>query len=145
MDDTLTLPFFQQPTQTLHRRYEALRAFFVDHRPLPEIATAFGYSYGALRNLVTEFRGQCRAGQVPPFSPHRFAAGQATTAPAPRSRTCRRSPTAGNSPGVPDNAGARASPESSSSCPCWPSSVSLTWSPKPAIPARAWCLRRPPC
>lgn len=126
MDDSLCLPFFQHPSQTLHRRYEALRAFFVDHRPLPEIAAAFGYSYGAVRNLVTEFRAQCRAGQVPPFSPHRFADGHATTAPAPQSRSCRRSRTAGSSPGVPDNAGARAWPASSSSCPCWPNSVSQT-------------------
>ncbi|MBL8797286.1 MAG: hypothetical protein JNM56_25515 [Planctomycetia bacterium] len=145
MDDSLCLPFFRQPTQTLHRRYEALRAFFVDHRPLPEIATAFGYRYGTLRNLVTEFRAQCRADQVPPFSPHPAGDGQSTTIPAQRSLTCRRSLTAGNWSGVRDNAGARASPESSSSCPCWPSSVSLTWSPKPVTPVPAWCPQPLPC
>ena len=28
--------FFLQPTDTWHRRYEALRAVFVEHRPLSE-------------------------------------------------------------------------------------------------------------
>ena len=43
MDETPCREFFLRPTQTRHRRYEALRAYFFDHRPLPEIARAFGY------------------------------------------------------------------------------------------------------
>jgi hypothetical protein len=64
MDDTACREFFLQPTQPRHRRYEALRAYFIDHRPLPEIARTFGYRYGTLRNLVTEFRAQCRRDRV---------------------------------------------------------------------------------
>jgi len=71
MDDTLCEYFFRQPTQTLHRRYEALRAYFLEHRPLPEVALAFGYAYGTLRNLVADFRAQCQAGSPPPFLPTR--------------------------------------------------------------------------
>jgi hypothetical protein len=48
----------------------ALRAFFVDHEPLIDIAQRLGYRYGSLRNLVHEFRAQCRRGQAPPFFNH---------------------------------------------------------------------------
>ncbi len=71
MDDTLCQRFFLEPAQTLHRRFEVLRAFFVDHRSLQDIARQYGYAYGTLRNLVSEFRAQCQAGQIPPFSPSR--------------------------------------------------------------------------
>jgi hypothetical protein len=81
MDDTRCQDFFRQPTQTLHRRYEALRAFFLERRPLPEIAAAFGYRYGTLRNLVTDFRAQCRAADTPPFSPIRPADGRVVRTP----------------------------------------------------------------
>lgn len=70
MDDHQCQQFFEQPTQPLQRRYEALRAFFVDHEPLIDIAQRLGYRYGSLRNLVHEFRAQCRRGQVPPFFNH---------------------------------------------------------------------------
>ena len=60
--------FFLEPNQTLHRRYEALRAVFVDQQPQMEVAKRFGYTYATLRRLVSDFRAQCRAGQVPPFS-----------------------------------------------------------------------------
>ena len=83
MDDTLCQNFFGQPAQTLHRRYEALRAFFLEHRPLPEVARAFGYSYGSLRNLVADFRAQCQAGSLPPFSPSHPAGGRPALVPLP--------------------------------------------------------------
>jgi hypothetical protein len=60
--------FFSEPSQTLHRRYEALRAVFVDRQPQTEVAKRFGYTYDSLRRLVSDFRAQCQAGQVPPFS-----------------------------------------------------------------------------
>jgi hypothetical protein len=68
MDDSCCHDFFVHPTPTLHRRYEALRAVFLDRRPLTEIARQFGYRYGTLRNLVAQFRAQCRTGRIPPFS-----------------------------------------------------------------------------
>jgi hypothetical protein len=73
MDDTCCHDFFAHPSSTLHRRFEALRSVFLDHRPLTEIARQFGYRYGTLRNLASQFRAQCRAGQTPLFSPPRFA------------------------------------------------------------------------
>jgi hypothetical protein len=68
MDDSFCHDFFAHPNSTLHRRYEALRAVLLDHRPLTEIARQFGYRYGTLRNLVAQFRAQCRTGRIPPFS-----------------------------------------------------------------------------
>lgn len=71
MDDTCCQDFFTRPASTLHRRFEALRAVFLDHRPLAEVARQFGYRYGTLRNLVSQFRAQCQVGQPPPFLPAR--------------------------------------------------------------------------
>jgi hypothetical protein len=100
MNDTLCQDFFRQPAQRLHRRYEALRAFFVEHRPLPEVAQAFGFGYGTLRNLVADFRAQCRAGAVPPFSPSRPVGGRAAKAlpPSRQDRVSPPWPTAASSP-----------------------------------------------
>ena len=58
--------FFLEPHQPLHRRYEALRAVFVDGQPQVAVAKRFGYTYNTLRRLVSDFRAQCRADQVPP-------------------------------------------------------------------------------
>jgi len=68
MKDTFCRRFFLEPNQTLHRRYEALRAVSVDQQPQMEVATRFGSTYATRRHLVSDFRAQCRAGQVPPLS-----------------------------------------------------------------------------
>jgi hypothetical protein len=68
MQDSLYHRFFLEPHQSLHRRYEALRAVFVDGQPQVEVAERFGSTYTTLRRLVSDFRAQCRADQVPPFS-----------------------------------------------------------------------------
>ncbi len=67
MDDQRCEQFFLAPCQTLQRHYEALRAFFVERRPLPDIARQFGFTHGTLRNLVCQFRARCQADRVPPF------------------------------------------------------------------------------
>jgi hypothetical protein len=48
--------FFLQPALPKQRQYEALRAYFVDHRPAQEVARAFGYSRGAFHVLCHHFR-----------------------------------------------------------------------------------------
>src|SRR5512135_1222068 len=70
VDDSPGLRFFLEPTSTLHRRYEALRAYFVERRPLKEIAQQSGYSYNTLRDVIGDFRARCREDRVPPFSRH---------------------------------------------------------------------------
>jgi hypothetical protein len=47
---------FVEPTNTTHRQYEALRAFFVDRLSSTEAAHRFGYTPGSFRVLVHQFR-----------------------------------------------------------------------------------------
>ena len=61
MDDTRCQGFFSETTNPYHRRYEALRAVFVEGRSQKKVAEEFGYQYGSFRQLVYEFRQHCRA------------------------------------------------------------------------------------
>ena len=68
MDDSICRRFFLEPDQTARRRYEALRAIFVEGLPWNQVAGCFGYRPAALRSLVSRFRRGCRTGSPPPFS-----------------------------------------------------------------------------
>ena len=46
------------PRNTAHRQYEALRAYLVERLPGPEVAKRYGYTSGALQQLVHQFRRQ---------------------------------------------------------------------------------------
>jgi hypothetical protein len=74
MDDQLCRRFFREPDLTFHRRYEALRAVFLDDRPLAEIAELYGYKLTSFKTMVSAFRTQCHRGQRPPFSSSTAAA-----------------------------------------------------------------------
>ena len=56
MDDACCREFFSQPAQPYHRRYEALRAVFLEGRSQKEVAERFGFQCSSLRQLVYEFR-----------------------------------------------------------------------------------------
>ena len=56
MDGARCRKFFSQPTQPYHRRYEALRAVFLEGHSQKEVADRFGFQYSSLRQLVYEFR-----------------------------------------------------------------------------------------
>src|SRR3954471_816 len=59
--DRLTLARrFLEPTNSNHRQYEALRAFFADGVPSAEAARRFGYTPGSFRVLVHQFRNQLK-------------------------------------------------------------------------------------
>lgn len=47
---------FLQPSNSTHRQYEALRAYFVEGLPSKEAARRFGYTEGSFRVLVHQFR-----------------------------------------------------------------------------------------
>ena len=68
MDDQPCRSFFLQPRSTFQRRYEALRAFFIEGRPLAEVAAQFGYKPTALNVLISRFRHDVRGQDIPPFS-----------------------------------------------------------------------------
>jgi transposase-like protein len=62
MDDSVSKPitpeskFFLLPKTPTQRKYEALRAYFVDQHPSKEVAREFGYTNGAFRVLCHSFR-----------------------------------------------------------------------------------------
>lgn len=47
---------FLEPSNSTHRQYEALRAYFVEQMPSAETAARFGYSPGSFRVLCHQFR-----------------------------------------------------------------------------------------
>ena len=47
---------FLVPTNTTHRQYEALRAYFVEKLPSRDVAKKFGYTAGSFRVLCCQFR-----------------------------------------------------------------------------------------
>jgi len=49
---------FLGPQNATHRQYEALRAYFVERLPGPEVAQRFGYTVGSLRQLCHQLRRQ---------------------------------------------------------------------------------------
>jgi len=85
MDDEPLHRFFLHPSSPHQRQYEALRAVFVENLSQKEAATRFGYSYGAFRQLVLQFRTASREGAPPPFSANRVA-GRPSTDPNRRPR-----------------------------------------------------------
>lgn len=47
---------FIEPTLAAHRRYEALRAYFVEERSASEVAERFGYTKASVQTLVSQYR-----------------------------------------------------------------------------------------
>lgn len=70
--------WFTTPEQVNHRRYEALRAFFVDRLTHAQVAERFGYSRWSVVNLVREYR----AGALDLFAPARKPGPPPGVAPA---------------------------------------------------------------
>lgn len=67
MDGSHARRFFLEPEQTFQRRYEALRALFVDDEPLELVAERFGYKPSALRSMASRLRADRRRGVATPF------------------------------------------------------------------------------
>lgn len=79
--------YFVRPVDVSHRRYEALRAVFVEEQPMKQVARRYEISYGTVRNWVSEFRRGQDSGQSPPFFPrHRVGVLQPTDS-LPMTRT----------------------------------------------------------
>src|SRR5438876_1675116 len=49
---------FVAPQNATHRQYEALRAYFVERLPGPEVARRFAYTRGSLHQLIHQLRRQ---------------------------------------------------------------------------------------
>lgn len=80
MDDDDCRCYFLDPPHSHQRRYEVLRAFFVERRTQADIAAQFGLGTATVQSLVRDFRAQVRAGDVSPFFWSPGAAGPPATA-----------------------------------------------------------------
>ncbi len=67
MDGNHARRFFLEPMPIFQRRYEALRAIFVDDEPLDQVARRFGYKPSTLRSMASRLRADCRRGAATPF------------------------------------------------------------------------------
>ncbi len=47
---------FTRPTSVVQRRYELLRAYYVEELPAAEIGERFGCSQGSVRTLISRYR-----------------------------------------------------------------------------------------
>jgi len=56
MENPRLREFFSQPANLYQRRYEALRAVFLEERSQREVAEEFGFQYPSFRQLIYEFR-----------------------------------------------------------------------------------------
>src|SRR5260370_24343724 len=70
--------WFTSPRQVNQRRYEALRAYFVDRLSYAEAGARFGYTRWAMINLAREHR----AGKLGLFAPPRKPGPAPGSAPA---------------------------------------------------------------
>jgi transposase len=61
--------WFGHPQDVNHRRYEALRAYFVDGLTVAQAAERFGYAYWTMANLVRDFNDGKLAMFAPPAKP----------------------------------------------------------------------------
>jgi hypothetical protein len=93
MDDSVLRDYFLRPSCPGQRQYEALRAVFVEGVSQKDVAGRFGYSHGALRQLVLQFRSAFSGGSAPPFSTNTRQAGPASNHKRRRGPTSRPSPT----------------------------------------------------
>jgi hypothetical protein len=77
--DRLTLARrFTEPSNSTHRQYEALRAFFVEGVPSAEAAARFGYTPGSFRVLVHQFRNHPGRDFFSPTAPEGRPPGKQT-------------------------------------------------------------------
>jgi hypothetical protein len=56
VDISVCRRFFLEPRHPRQRQYEALRAYFVEGRPVKDVARAFGYTVGSFHVLCHHFR-----------------------------------------------------------------------------------------
>jgi DNA-binding CsgD family transcriptional regulator len=52
--------FFIKPTQTSHKKYEALRAIYVDGLSAEQVARKFGYSIRTIYSMCRDFSMKVR-------------------------------------------------------------------------------------
>jgi hypothetical protein len=84
MDRNICQQYFLRPDERLQRRYEVLRAVFIDDETALEVAERFRLSHGTVRNWVSQFGATLERGERPPFS--RAIINRRTDSPMPTNR-----------------------------------------------------------
>lgn len=59
--------FFKTPVLPLQRKYEALRAYYLDNLPADAIARRFGYTVMSVYSLIRDFKKDCMGGNPEKF------------------------------------------------------------------------------
>ena len=131
--------FFLQPREPWHRRYEALRAVFVEGESMAEVAQRLDVAHGTVRNWASEFRKQQDSGQTPPFSTRLIANVTAANRTRKKRSPGRRSPTRASSRWNRDAGFGHDWRACSCSGRCWPNCDSIGSSAVPRIPVPRWC------
>ncbi len=136
MDTATYQQFFLEPDDSWHRRYEALRALFVEQHSLKRVAQDYDVNYGTLSNWASEFRAQWDAGQRPPFSFSQNEADQLHPRMPIRFRQASRSPMVASCHWKREDAFAHVTQECSCSFHCSRRFASPNLSKDPIIPSR---------
>ena len=75
--------YFTEPASSAQRRYEALRAYFLDEMPAAEAADRFGYSTASIHQMASLLRqGRAHPVRRDPARPERPAQGHRPAPPA---------------------------------------------------------------
>jgi len=48
--------YFTNSSTVTQKKYEALRAYFIDELPAKQVAIKFGYTFRAMTSFITDFR-----------------------------------------------------------------------------------------
>ena len=56
--------FFNNPKLIIHKKYEALRAYFHENMPAHEVAKRFGYTTSSIYTMTKNFKIECKSGNV---------------------------------------------------------------------------------
>lgn len=142
MDGDRYEQFFLQPQDRWQRRYEALRAVFVEGQSMAEVAQRLDVAHGTVRNWASDFRKQQDQGQVSPFFAKRVAEVVATNPLRTRRTSGRRSRMCSNYRWKRDAGFGHASRASSCSGRCWRGCGSIGSSIVRDTPVPRWS---PPC
>jgi len=59
--------FFLEPESTRHKHYEIVRARFVEHTPVKDIAKRFGMSFYTVQSRIRDFKAALDSGEAPRF------------------------------------------------------------------------------
>ncbi len=138
MDGDRYEQFFLQPQDPWHRRYEALRAVFVEGQSMADVAQRLDVAHGTVRNWASDFRKQQDLGDAPPFFASRIGNVILPNRPLKKMTNGQRSRMCSSCRWKRDGGFVHGLRASSCSGPCWPNYGSIESWAEPSIPVPRW-------